>query len=134
MVWGTTREVTKREKEYGGSGAVEMGIRLYIAFVKNVSAAISRNALWVGDRSKWRKRRGRARQGPEYNLIYGDFMYEYEKLKIDWNGLPSKMIFKNINDYKYGGYINYKHITHKEGTQFLKFKKKIRTFLRAFVM
>ena len=81
-----------KSKEYGGLEAVDMGIKLYIAFVKNVSAAISRNALWAGDRSKWRKRRGRARQGQEYNLIYADFMYEYENLKIDWNGLPSKMI------------------------------------------
>ena len=128
LVWGTTREVTKREimyksKEYGGLGAVDMRIKLYIAFIKNMSAAISRNALWTGDRSKWRKWRGRARQGPEYYLIYGDFMYEYVNLNIDWNGLPSKMIFKKINDYKYGGYINYKNLTHNEGTLFLKFLK-----------
>lgn len=41
LVWGTTREVTKRallfkSREYGGLGAVDLGIRLTVAFVKKV--------------------------------------------------------------------------------------------------
>lgn len=109
-----------KSKEYGGLGAVELGSRLHIAFIKNVSAAICRKALWVGDVSMWRKRRGRARQGPDYKLIYGDFISQYQDLQIDWNGLPSKMIFKKINDSKYGGLIKHKYLTDTESTEVIK--------------
>ena len=37
-----------------------------------------------------------SRHDPEYTLIYVDLMYEYEKLKIDWNGLPSEIIYFEI--------------------------------------
>ena len=93
-------------------GAVELGVRLKVAFVKNVSAAISKNALWMGDLLKWKNRRGRARQGPYYKLMYGDFVSENQHLQIDWGGLPSKIIYNKINHFKNGGLINYKNLTY----------------------
>lgn len=80
LIWGTTRDMYK-SKDYGGLGALELGVRLYIAFVKIISAAISRNALWEGDRSMWRKRNGRLRQGLEYKVIYGDCITQQQHLQ-----------------------------------------------------
>ena len=107
-----------KSRDLGGLGAVELGTRLKIMFIKNVTAAISRNALWVGDPSMWRKRHGRARHGPKYKLIYGDFFTKYQHL--DWNGLPSKMIFNKINDALYGGLIIYKNLTNNNSTEVIK--------------
>ncbi len=51
-------------------GALELGYRLKIAFVKNMFAAIARHALWVGDILTWKKRRGKNDMG----LITNYFM------------------------------------------------------------
>ncbi len=73
-----------KSKEYGELEAVKLGSRLKIAFVKNVSAVISRNTLWVGDRSTWRKRKGKASKGCKTPACCV---------------LSSKIIFNKINDW-----------------------------------
>ena len=67
-----------------------------------------------------KKRRGRARHGPYYKLLYSDFITQFQHLQIDWGGLPSKMIYNKISDFKYGGSINYKNLTYNEGTVVIK--------------
>lgn len=69
-----------------------------VAFVKNVSAAISRKAPWVGPVKNWGKKRGNARQHPYYKLLYSDFLYEHRCVQINWVSDTSKIISNKIND------------------------------------
>ncbi len=119
LVWGTTREVTKRELMcvIWGLAARELGTWLKIGSVKNVSAVISRNALGVGDCSKWRKRWGKARHGPYYEL---------QHFQINWCDFTSKITFTEMNDFKHGGLIKYKNGAEGEGTEVLKWLRSIR--------
>ena len=80
FIWGTTREVTKRQllyksKKDGGLGAVDLGLKLKIAFCKNIAVGIKRNAMWIGEALSWTKKKGRARSSkPYYKLMYSDFI------------------------------------------------------------
>ena len=90
----TKRNLLFKSKEYGGLGAIDLGIKLKITFVKNITAAINRKAPWVEDgKMGWKKRRGRARNGPYYKLVYSDFITELAHL------------------FKYGGFITYNNLT-----------------------
>lgn len=40
---------------------------------------------------------------PYYKLVYGDFIYKYQHLNINWGTQANSVIFKLINDYVYGG-------------------------------
>lgn len=62
----------------------------------------------------WRKRKAKARCAPYYKILHGDFMDTFKHLDIDWGGLPCKMISSKINDYKYGGTIDHKHLRRNE--------------------
>lgn len=120
FIWGTNREVTKREilykpKEKGGLGAVELGRKLKIAFCKNVAQAIFRKAEWIGDESTWKKTKGKARRFlPYFKLLYGDFVTNYKALNIDWKDSPNKTIYKIIQTHDYGEMFNYKFLTPTE--------------------
>lgn len=54
LVWGTTREVAKREllfkpKMYGGLGSTDFGIKLRIGLCKTVARGLNRNLKWIGE-------------------------------------------------------------------------------------
>uniref|UniRef100_A0A672ZIS7 Reverse transcriptase domain-containing protein n=1 Tax=Sphaeramia orbicularis TaxID=375764 RepID=A0A672ZIS7_9TELE len=54
LIRGTIREVTKRtllfkSKELGGLRALDLSLKLNIAFIKNVSMSMSRKAIWIDD-------------------------------------------------------------------------------------
>lgn len=120
FIWGTTREVTKREWLYkskvdGGLGAMDIGIKVKIAFCKNIAAGIKRKAVWIGEALSWTKKKGRARSSiPYYKLVYSDFINKYENLSIDWAELSNKNVYATISDEIYGGVFPYKNLDASE--------------------
>lgn len=58
--------------------------KLNHAFCQNVTQALERNVDWIGDKNTWYKKRGGVRhKAPYFELVYGDFIFKYENLKID---------------------------------------------------
>lgn len=120
FIWGTTREVTKREllykpKPMGGLGAVDLGLKLLIAYSKNVSQALERKAVWTGTEQMWQKKKGKARRGvPDYKLVYGDFIKKHKQLNINWKIHTNKQIYNQTCEQLYGAPPQYKHLTETE--------------------
>ncbi|XP_053712003.1 uncharacterized protein LOC128753866 [Synchiropus splendidus] len=114
FIWGTTREVAKREllfksRKGGGLGAMDVPLKLLITFCKTIAAGVQRNAVWVGHRSRWEKKKGRARNNiPYYVLAYSDFRAKHGHLPINWVADSNKKIYKIISNDLYGGYVLYK--------------------------
>ena len=116
FIWGTTREVTQRNllyknKYHGGLGAVDLGLKLRIAFCKNVASGFKRNAMWIGEALSWTKKKGRARSSvPYFKLMYGDLIDKSVHLNISWSEMPSKKIYNIVCDDLYGGFFPYKYL------------------------
>ena len=120
FIWGTAREVTKRELLYknkynGGLGAVDLGLKLKIAFCKNVASGFKRNTVWIGEALSWVKKNGRARSSvPYYKIMYGDLMFNSAHLNIDWIEMTSKKIYIIICDDLYGGIFPYRNLNDNQ--------------------
>ena len=116
FLWGTTREVTKRNliyksKRNGGLGAVDLGLNLKISFCKNVASGFQRSAMWIGEALSWTKKKGRARTSvPYFKVLYGDLMTVSAHLNINWLDMSSKTIYCILCDDLYGGIFPYKNL------------------------
>uniref|UniRef100_A0A3B1KIV4 Reverse transcriptase domain-containing protein n=1 Tax=Astyanax mexicanus TaxID=7994 RepID=A0A3B1KIV4_ASTMX len=121
FIWGTTREVTKRDlvfknRDLGGLGAIELGLKTKIAFCKIIANGLYRQAKWVGNVTKWKQKiKGKARtKVPYYQVIFSDFINRYESLNINWNFDSNKNIYGKISNALYGGPINYRDVNINE--------------------
>lgn len=120
MIWGNNREVTKRElayksKENGGLGAIEIGDKLKVSYCKHVSMSIERKAKWIGKIFEWEKLKGiKRRKIPYYKLIFSDFIEKYKILNFNWNQQSSKMIYKKIAEFRFGGKVIFNDCTDTE--------------------
>ena len=120
LVWGTNREVTKREllykpKKDGGLGSVDFGIKLLITMCRTVASAMNRGAIWIGNKTEWEPKRGKHRKKtPYFKLAFSDFLKKYTCLQIDWCNMTSKAIYDVIINHEYGGTILYRNLSHPE--------------------
>lgn len=117
FIWGTTREVTKRVLLYkskinGGLGAVDLGLKLRVAFCKNVAAGLERKAIWIGEALSWTKKKGRARSSmPYFKVMFGDLISISAHLNIEWTKVSSKVIYSIICEDLYGGTFPYRNLS-----------------------
>ena len=126
FIWGTKYEIMKRNilfraRKNGGLGAIDLDLKLKIAFIKNISNGIQRKAPWVGDPTSWCKKYGRNRMGfPAYKLLYGDFVKKYECLNIDWSKTSCKIMYSYINEKVNGGLTQYEGLGEEDNILCLK--------------
>ena len=69
---------------------MDLGLKLRIAFCKNIASGFKREAVWIGEALSWTKKRGRARSSlPYFKVMFGDLMEKtgmrkIKKLKKNW--------------------------------------------------
>ena len=120
FIWGTTREVTERnllykKRNHGGLGAVDLSLKLRVAFCKNIASGFYRNAMWIGEALSWTKKKGRARSSvPYFKLTYGDLIDKSAHLSIEWSEMTSKKIYSIVCDDLYGGLVPYKDLDESQ--------------------
>ena len=126
LIWGVNMEVGKRELLYkttinGGLGAIDVGLKVKMAYYKNVTSGIAKGAPWVGNLWQWQRRRGRT-QVPYHKTFYSDFnkVINDTGLSIDWNA-TSKRIYSDIANHFYGKPIIYNHLTEDQSKRLNKY-------------
>ena len=94
---------------------MDLGLKLRIAFCKNIASGFKREAVWIGEALSWTKKRGRARSSlPYFKVMYGDLIEKSVHLNIDWLGTPSKDIYVIVCNDLYGDIFPYKYLDDAE--------------------
>ena len=94
---------------------MDLGLKLRIAFCKNIASGFKRKAVWIGEALSWTKKRGRARSSlPYFKVMFGDLMEKSVHLNIDWLGTPSKNIYIIVCNDLYGDIFPYKYLDDTE--------------------
>ena len=126
FIWGSKREVAKRALMFknslcGGLGAMDITLKLDIAYCKNIAKGIRDKATWVGEPGEWEKTSRRSKFAVEHKVRYAILQKKYSELQINWSTQTSKQIYHQISDHLYGGLVIYDGLSENKTKRLIKY-------------